>query len=345
MEKNLKFDFLRELQTSIKDGSLPPKFASILEIFYKSYSDALSSSGQSIDRYQGLFSSYLKEVIKQCKSPFSFSPYHEHIRSPFDYYSFGIEFLRPLVDLEKSTLKGLENLKEIEKHLARKENIIFLANHQIEADPHAISLLLEKKFAKVAEEMIFVAGERVLIDPLAIPFSMGRNLLCIYSKRYIDHPPELKRQKQMHNQHAMQLLSELLSQGGKCIYVAPSGGRDRPGPTGKVDVAPFDPQSIEMLYLMAKRAEKPTFFYPMALFTYNLLPPPEVIQIELGEKRCASRAAIHLAIGKAIDMQHYPGSEDPDKHVRRKCRADYIWELVRQDYLQLPGASNENSPL
>ena len=43
--------------------------------------------------------------------------------------------------------------------------------------------------------MIFVAGERVITDPLAIPFSMGSNLLCIYSKRYIDHPPEKKIEK------------------------------------------------------------------------------------------------------------------------------------------------------
>ncbi len=47
--------------------------------------------------------------------------------------------------------------------------------------------------------MIFVAGERVITDPLAVPASMGRNLLCIYSKRYIDHPPELKSEKQLHN--------------------------------------------------------------------------------------------------------------------------------------------------
>ena len=70
--------------------------------------------------------------------------------------------------------------------------MIFLANHQIEADPQAISLLLDDLYPNFAENMIFVAGERVITDPFAIPFSMGRNLLCIYSKRYIDHPPEKK---------------------------------------------------------------------------------------------------------------------------------------------------------
>jgi glycerol-3-phosphate O-acyltransferase len=43
-------------------------------------------------------------------------------------------------------------------------------------------------------------------------------------------------------------------------YVAPSGGRDRPNQEGIVEVAPFDPQSIEMFNLMAKKSTRPTFF-------------------------------------------------------------------------------------
>lgn len=343
MDKNSKSDFFKELQSYTTSGSLPPKIAEILETFFESYSKALSAVGQSIEQYRNLFSIYLKEVSKQCESPYEFEPYHQRKRFPFDYYNFGVDFIRPLADLTKSSVKGIENLKEIGIKLAHRENVIFLANHQTEADPQAISLLLEKEFAQIAEEMIFVAGERVLTDPLAIPFSMGRNLLCIYSKRYIDYPPELKRHKQLHNQRTMQLLSELLSQGGKVIYVAPSGGRDRQNRLGKVEVAPFDAQSVEMFYLMAKHAAQPTSFYPMALSTYNLLPPPEAIQIELGEKRRTCRVAIHLAIGKEIDMQYYPGCNETDKHIRRKCRADYIWGLVCQDYLQLPGVSNENT--
>jgi glycerol-3-phosphate O-acyltransferase len=30
----------------------------------------------------------------------------------------------------------------------------------------------------------------VITDPLAIPFSMGCDLICIYSKKYIDVIPE-----------------------------------------------------------------------------------------------------------------------------------------------------------
>ncbi len=134
-------------------------------------------------------------------------------------------------------------------------------------------------------------------------------------------------------------MSTLLKEGGKCIYVAPSGGRDRKGPSGAIEVAHFDPNSIEMLYLMAERALTPTHFFPMALSTYDLLPPPEAIQTEIGEARLTKRGAIHLAIGMEVDMKNYPGSESPDKQRRRQARADYLWKLVCNDYKNL-GASS-----
>lgn len=332
MDKNSTFDFHQEIR---KHPGISKKVVPILQTFFETYEGALKSDGLPFGPFERVFATYIRLVEEQCRSPHIFQPFHRHIRQPFDYYTFGIEFLRPLFDKERSIVKGKEHLADIANRLKAKENVIFLANHQTEADPMAIGLLLEDTFPSIAEEMIFVAGERVTTDPLAIPFSMGRNLLCIYSKRYIDHPPELKRQKQLHNQRTMQLMGELLSEGGVCIYVAPSGGRDRRGISGKVEVAPFDPSSIKMFYLMAEKAGHPTSFYPMALATYDLMPPPETVQIELGEERHAKRTAIHMAISPKIDMNHFPGSENSDKHLRRKSRADYIWNIVKRDYENL----------
>lgn len=330
MEKNSKFN--STLKQYVKEGAISPKFADILEKFYLGYQDAISSAEEPLDDHHELFLNLLVLIKEQCKNPFDFQPYHTLIRKPFDYYQFGIDLIKPLVDLPHSTVQGLDHLKEIAASLEKGENAIFLANHQIEADPQAISILLENTYPKLAEEMIFVAGERVIIDPLAAPFSMGRNLLCIYSKRYIDHPPEDKMKKQMHNKRTMELMSQLLSEGGKAIYVAPSGGRDRPNADGIVEVAPYDPQSIEMFYLMAQRAGHPTHFYPLALKTYELLPPPQTIQVELGEARITKRADIHLAFGPKIDMENFPGSDSKDKHARRSARAEYICNLVKKDY-------------
>lgn len=337
MEKNSKLkSFSSRLEEYVKEGAIPLKYAGILEQFYRSYEQASQSEADPNQHRLHLFLQFLDLIKQQCLEPFIFQPYHKRIRTPFDYYQFGLDLLKPLVDLSHSSVRGLENLKEISLALEKGDNVIFFANHQIEADPQAISILLESTYPKLAEEMIVVAGDRVITDPLAAPLSMGINLLCIYSKRYIDHPPEQKSKKQLHNKRTMELMSQLLSEGGKAIYVAPSGGRDRPNASGVVEVAPFDPQSIEMFYLMAQRAGHPTHFYPLSLKTYELLPPPETVQVELGEARVTKRAGIHLAFGSQIDMEHFPGCEAQDKHARRSARATYIWNQVCQAYAQFP---------
>jgi glycerol-3-phosphate O-acyltransferase len=302
----------------------------LLKDFYLGYHNVVPQKADS------LFITFLALIKEQTLSPFTFEPFHRQIRTPFDYYQFGLDLIRPLVDQPASSLRGLPYLAEIVSLIEKGENVIFLANHQVEADPQAISLLLEDHSPRLAEEMIFVAGERVITDPLAIPASKGRNLLCIYSKRYIDNPPEHKSEKQRHNRKTMELMSALLSEGGKAIYVAPSGGRDRPNPDGVFTVSPYDAQSIEMFYLMAERAGHPTHFYPLALKTYAILPPPQTIQVELGEARTVAKAPIHLSLGPRIDMEHFPGSDIPDKHARRSARATYIHSLVSTDYSQFP---------
>ena len=332
MEKNLTSEFLLKLKDYAAKGWIDQKITHALRQFYESYKETLEEHGLSMEPSLPCFFNFLEFLKEQHNNPYTFEPYHAQIREPFDYYAFGLEFLRPLVDLSISSLHGEGHVREILAHLEKGHNVILLANHQTEADPLAISILLEKIAPKLGAEMIFVAGERVVTDPLAVPFSMGRNLLCIYSKRYIDHPPEDKLKKQMHNKKTMELMSSLLKEGGKCIYVAPSGGRDRRNKEGVIEVAPFDPQSIEMFYLMARKASHPTFFYPMALATYDLLPPPETIQVELGEERKTTHGGIHVAFGPVIDMENFPGSENPDKHLRRKARADYIWDQVNSDY-------------
>jgi len=330
MDKSSKPKFLDTLSAYYREKKIPERVFKTLSFFYGNYKECTS---QDIDPF---FLTYLEKISEQCVDPYQFEDYHHQIREPFDHYRLGLDFLRPLVDIDHSTVTGKTQLREIVAHIKEGHNVIFLANHQTEADPQAISLLLESEFPSLASGMIFVAGERVITDPFAIPVSMGCNLLCIYSKRYIDHPPEKKQEKQLHNKRAMNVLSKLLAEGGKSIYIAPSGGRDRRNDEGEIEIAQFDPQSIEMVYLMAKKAKTPTFFYPMALGTYEILPPPETVQVELGEERFAKRGSIHLSIGPAIDMEHFPGSENKEKLLRRKCRADYIWKLVDHDYHQFP---------
>ena len=71
--------------------------------------------------------------------------------------------------------------------------------------------------AAACGDTIFVAGDRVQTDAIAVPFSMGRDLLCIYSKKHIENPPELKGEKSKHNRLVMKTMAKLFKEGGKCI--------------------------------------------------------------------------------------------------------------------------------
>ncbi|MGH2638905.1 MAG: 1-acyl-sn-glycerol-3-phosphate acyltransferase [Rhabdochlamydiaceae bacterium] len=326
--------FEQKVHQAQKEGALTEKVTASLLLFFHSYVQAARDAA-SPDEILAWFNTFFKILRDLHQTLPTFQPYHAAIRSPFDYYTFGNDFLKHLVDRSQSTILGHDYLKEIQLLLKKGHNVVFLANHQIEADPQALSVLLDDHYPGFAEKMIFIAGERVITDPVAIPFSLGRHLLCIYSKRYIDHPPEKKMEKQTHNKRVMELMSLLLKEGGKAIYVAPSGGRDRRSQEGVVEVAPFDAGSIELFYLMAQKAGTPTHFYPMSLVTYDVLPPPETIQIEVGEMRHAGRAPIHLAIGPELNMKVFPGSDVPDKKSRRSARANYIWNQVNNQYQEL----------
>jgi hypothetical protein len=47
----------------------------------------------------------------------------------------GNEFLKPLIILDQSILRGADNLNKISEYVAKGENIVILSNHQTEADP------------------------------------------------------------------------------------------------------------------------------------------------------------------------------------------------------------------
>lgn len=330
-----KMDHFEKLKECTDKNLIPNAISEVLHDFYISYGEATEENGYTAEQIQPILNHFLDLVLIQLKNPYSFELFHERLLDPINYYEFGLDILRPLIDFPKSKVLGLENLQSIEKALARKENVILFSNHQTEPDPQAISLLLEDKFPKIAEEMIFMAGHRVISDPLAVPFSLGRNLLCIFSKRHIETEPDKKQEKMSHNQRTMKKMAQLLDEGGKCIYVAPSGGRDRLNDTGEITVAPFDPQSIELFRLIGKQSTHPTHFYPLALYTYYLLPPPSSIEKNLGERRRTHCTPIHLSFGPEIDMEKCVDSTTLDKKMHRKERADAIWKIVNDSYLSI----------
>lgn len=327
MEKNLPSQILEVIENT----DIPKDIRKNTQEFYKSYLAASKKGRWNETEVISLFETLCKLIKNQLKEPYTFPPFHLAITSTFNYYEFGLKFIRPILDMERSSLKGLQNLQNIKETIEKKENVILLSNHQTEIDPQIISLLIEPHAKNLAQDMIFVAGHRVTTDPLAVPLSLGRNLLCIYSKKYIDQPPEKKTEKLQHNQRTLKIMEELLREGGKCIYVAPSGGRDRKGADGKIQVAPFDPDSIEMFYLIAQKSGRKTHFHTLALSTYEILPPPSVIHKDIGEERITHFHPAHLFFGSEIDMTK-DADESSDRHEKRRKRADKIMQQVENDY-------------
>jgi glycerol-3-phosphate O-acyltransferase len=246
-----------------------------------------------------------------------------------DFYGLGCNFFRSCMDLtsvDVNVLGATTHLVQIQEQLLAGDNVVLFANHQSEADPQVVSACLELAgFEQIASKLIFVAGHKVTTDPLAIPFSMGRNLLCIHSKKHIDADPETKPTKQKQNLKAMNALLSMLKVGGTIIWVAPSGGRDRRNvETGTVPIAPFDSKTIDMFRLMGNKSKKPTHYYTFAMVSYDLCPPPDTIEAVAGENRNVRFSPVGMAIG--AELESVGGLETRQTFcmtAQNQCQADY----------------------
>lgn len=287
---------------ALKSSLENPFLVKPLEHFVKEYFFACDESnrdGSSVDAMKA--SKHMSNALQYAMEfglheKFTFGVTHTALRgkdpevengNTVDFYKFGCDFFRPVINNEKSLLLGKEALEGAKQQLAHGENVIFFANHQSEADPQVMSILLEKAgFPEQAEEVIYVAGHKVTTDALAIPFSMGRNLICIHSKKHIDSDPDTKPIKSKQNLAAMNGMLKKLKKGGSCIWVAPSGGRDRRDlETGKVPIAPFDQKTVDMFRLMGNKSKVKTHYYALSMVSYDLCPPPDFVEAGTGEQR------------------------------------------------------------
>lgn len=263
-----------------------------------------------------------------------FGSYHVALRgnpetengNTVDFYKFGCDFFRPCMNLPQSKVEGLDHLKEAMDYLDQGHNVILFANHQSEADPQVMSTCLEMVgYGKQAADMVYVAGHKVTTDPLAVPFSMGRNLICIHSKKHIDADPESKPIKQRQNLEAMSAMLNLLKKGGCLLWVAPSGGRDRRNvETGEIPIAPFDSKTIDMFRLMGTKSKTPTHYYPVAMVTYELCPPPDYVEASVGEQRNVRFTPVGITVGPEVMSDGgLEARHDFCQHAFDQCEKDY----------------------
>eukprot|EP00587_Corethron_hystrix_P006503 CAMPEP_0113311100 /NCGR_PEP_ID=MMETSP0010_2-20120614/8475_1 /TAXON_ID=216773 ORGANISM="Corethron hystrix, Strain 308" /NCGR_SAMPLE_ID=MMETSP0010_2 /ASSEMBLY_ACC=CAM_ASM_000155 /LENGTH=350 /DNA_ID=CAMNT_0000166677 /DNA_START=393 /DNA_END=1445 /DNA_ORIENTATION=+ /assembly_acc=CAM_ASM_000155 len=322
-----------------------PKTQQMLSHFIQEYFVACDVGGQPSEMTAEKIASAIQFGMKygMGEDKYTFGVSHEALREPFDYYTWGCDFFRPTMDLSNSVVLGDENLKEAFRQVAAGENVVFLANHQSEADPQVFSLLLEKVgLGEEAAQVRYIAGHKVTTDPLAIPFSMGRNLLCIHSKKHIDADPETKPAKQKQNLQTMSAMLKIMRKGGASLWVAPSGGRDRRDVSvslsepPSIPIAPFDSKTVDMFRLMGNKSKVPTHFYPLAMVSYELCPPPDTIEAGVGERRNVRYSPIGIAVGK--EVPNVGGLEC------RHAFTEHAQEEVQGGYKQLVENIRENVP-
>ncbi|XP_022995677.1 glycerol-3-phosphate acyltransferase, chloroplastic isoform X1 [Cucurbita maxima] len=298
-------ELLSCIKKEIEAGKLPPNVAAGMEELYQNYRNAVIESGnpKADEIVLSNMTVALDRILLDVEDPFVFSSHHKAIREPFDYYIFGQNYIRPLIDFGNSFVGNLSLFKDIEEKLQQGHNVVLISNHQTEADPAIISLLLEKTNPYIAENTIFVAGDRVLADPLCKPFSIGRNLICVYSKKHMFDIPELTETKRKANTRSLKEMALLLRGGSQLIWIAPSGGRDRPDPsTGEWYPAPFDASSVDNMRRLIQHSDVPGHLFPLALLCYDIMPPPSQVEIELGEKRVIAFNGAGLSVAPEISF-------------------------------------------
>nr|GMD74694.1 glycerol-3-phosphate acyltransferase, chloroplastic isoform X1 [Ipomoea batatas]GMD76196.1 glycerol-3-phosphate acyltransferase, chloroplastic isoform X1 [Ipomoea batatas] len=333
-------DLLSGVRREADDGRLPQTVAQRMEELYRNYRNAVFQSGdpKADEIVLSNMAAAFDRIFLDVKDPFEFSPHHQAIREPFDYYMFVQNYIRPLIDFRRSYVGNISLFNEMEEKLQQGENIILISNHQTEADPAIIALLLESTHPHIAENMICVAGDRVLVDPLCKPFSMGRNLLCVYSKKHMYDVPELVEMKKRANTRSLKELAVLLRGGSKIVWIAASGGRDRPDPiTQEWYPAPFDPFSVDNMRRLVEHAVFPGHIYPLALLCYNIMPPPAQVEKEIGERRVISFHGAGLSVGPKVDFHVLTAAfEDPEE--AKVAYSNVLFDSVNQQYDVLKSA-------
>ena len=113
--------FAARLKRALEQGEVPEKTYKIVLQLYESYARSLELAGFRMQDFDHLFDDLLMLMIKHLKNPFYFGSYHKRILEPYNYFRFGIEFIRPLVDQQRSRVLGIDTIKKISNQLrARK---------------------------------------------------------------------------------------------------------------------------------------------------------------------------------------------------------------------------------
>lgn len=364
MAVNIYLNLFGGFEAGIKflvETMFPAKIKGIFSGLFKSYKeqvtismngDAAKAAGKTASIFREMIRAYAGQLIGV---PYQFPNYHTAIREgPIDYFKLGNDYVGTLINYDRSLLGNAHLWGEIEKQVAAKENVVLFANHQSEADAAFIPLMTQAAHPGLGEKVVYIAGDRVVSDLMSKPFSMGRNLLCINSKKHMANDDSKTKSKKMRqNMQTLKEMQKLMQEGGHIIWIAPSGGRDRRKPDGTLLPDTFDPASIELMKKFAeKKGARPTHFYPLAMATYDTMPPPTSVGGDLGEERVVTYCGCGLALSEEVDMstsgEWYQAIENKevDSHQEGEVLSKYIYDKVMAQYAKIGDCmDNDREPV
>jgi glycerol-3-phosphate O-acyltransferase len=336
--------FFAALNSEVEAGVIPKQLVPLWTDFFQNYKKAILSSelpDHDIKLVAEVQASIADTVMNQMKNPFKFPSYHKGITEPYDYFEFGQKYVGSLIDFKKSYLGHRERFDKIKEQIDAGDNVIILANHQSEADPGIWAHMLMHTHPSLARDVVYVAGDRVVTDPLCTPFSMGRNLFCVHSRRYMDMDPDTKEEKAAMNRQTLRSMGSAIAQGGTIIWIAPAGGRDRPDEGGVYTPAQLDPGSVELMRALAtkaeKRADRKSHLYPFAMFSAPLMPPPDKVVKDIGERRMVNFTGVGISVGEALDVDSIVAGIE-SKEEAAAALTKFVYEKVCSLYSELDAA-------
>ena len=106
-----------DLLKKLEEADIAEKQKRDFKQFYTAYIKILKESSEDISACDATLDFFLERLKEQAKTPYDFQLYHKKVREPLDFYLFGLNFMRPLVDLPNSSLQGKASLQEITMYL------------------------------------------------------------------------------------------------------------------------------------------------------------------------------------------------------------------------------------
>jgi hypothetical protein len=97
----------------------------------------------------------------------------------------------------------------------------------------------------------------------------------------------------------------------------------------------FDATAVELMRNLINRAKQPGHLYPMAMFSYPVMPPPKTVDKALGERRLTAWSGVGISVCEELDWQAVIKGEQQGRG-HRTLAVRYAALLVVQHMQTLP---------